>query len=96
MTLGDPIFLLSLKKIFVVTVAFISPFNAQTMHIKSFNTQQLGYDFLKTLHPGGIRTRVFLFLSQLRHAAKAFFYFNFLLVVMGKRSQCLLELIGVL
>jgi hypothetical protein len=55
--------------------AFISHFNTQTMHIKSFYTQQHCYVSQKTLHPGGIRTRVFLFLSRmrcpLRHAARA-------------------------
>jgi hypothetical protein len=55
--------------------AFISPFKTQTMHIKSFNTQQHCYISLKTLHPGGIRTRVFLFLRwmrcPLRHVARA-------------------------
>jgi hypothetical protein len=51
-------------------------FNTQTMHIKSFYTQQHCYVSLKTLYPGGIRTRVFLFLRRmrcpLRHAARAF------------------------
>jgi hypothetical protein len=54
--------------------AFIS-FNTQTIHIKSFYTQQHCYVSLKTLFPGGIRTRVFSFLRQircpLRHAARA-------------------------
>jgi hypothetical protein len=51
------------------------PFNTQTMHIKSFYTQQHCYESLKTLYPGGIWARVFLFLRQLgcplRHAARA-------------------------
>jgi hypothetical protein len=42
-----------LKNIFVAN-AFISPFNTQTMHIKSFHTQQHRYVSLKTLYPGGI------------------------------------------
>jgi hypothetical protein len=51
-------------------------FNTQTMHIKSFYTQQHCYVSLqKNLYPGGIQTRVFLFLRQmrcpLRHAAMA-------------------------
>jgi hypothetical protein len=46
-------------------------FNTQAMHIKSFYTQQHCYVSLKTLHPGGIRTRVFLFLRQRRHAARS-------------------------
>jgi hypothetical protein len=46
--------------IFFVANAFISPFNSQKMHIKSFCTQQHCYVSLKTLCPGGIRTRVFL------------------------------------
>jgi hypothetical protein len=62
------------KNIFVAK-APISPFNAQAMHIKSFYTQRHCYVSLKTLYPGGIRTRVFLFLRQmrcpLRHAARA-------------------------
>jgi hypothetical protein len=45
------------------------------MHIKSFYTQQHCCVSLKTLYPGGIRTRVFLFLRQmrcpLRHSARA-------------------------
>jgi hypothetical protein len=45
----------SFKKILVAN-AFISPFNTQTMHIKSFYTQQHCYVSLKTLYPGGIRT----------------------------------------
>jgi hypothetical protein len=55
--------------------AFISPFNSQTMHIKSFYTQQHCYVSLKTFYPGGIRTQVFLFMRRmrcpLRHAARA-------------------------
>jgi hypothetical protein len=50
-------------------------FNTQTMHIKSFYTQQNCYVPLKTLYPGGIQTRVFLFLRRmrcpLRHSARA-------------------------
>jgi hypothetical protein len=49
--------------------------NTQTMHIKSFYAQQHCYVSLKTLYPGGIRTRVFLLLRRvrcpLRHAARA-------------------------
>jgi hypothetical protein len=45
------------------------------MHIMSFYTQQHCYVSLKTLYPGGIQTRVFLFVKQmrcpLRHAARA-------------------------
>jgi hypothetical protein len=56
-----------------VANAFISTFNTQTMHIKSFWTQQHCYVSLKTLYPGGIRTRVFSFQRRmrcpLRHAA---------------------------
>jgi hypothetical protein len=52
-------------------------FNTQTMHIKLFYTQQHCYVSLKTLYPGGIRTRVFLFLRRmrcpLRHAARALY-----------------------
>jgi hypothetical protein len=58
-----------------VANAFISPFHTQTMHIKSFYTQQHCYVSVKPLYPGGIRTRVFLFLRQMRcplcHAAGA-------------------------
>jgi hypothetical protein len=51
-------------------------YNIQTMHIKSFYKQKHCYVFLKTLYPGGIRTRVFSFLRRmqwcpLRHAARA-------------------------
>jgi hypothetical protein len=46
-----------------VANAFISPFNTQTMHIKSFYTQQHCYVSLKTLYPVGIRTRVFSYLN---------------------------------
>jgi hypothetical protein len=50
-------------------------FNTQTMHFKSLYTQQHCYVSLKTLYPGGIRSRVFLFLRRmrcpLRHAARA-------------------------
>jgi hypothetical protein len=64
-----------LKNIFAA-YAFISPFNTQTMHIKSYYTQQHCYDSLKTLYPGGIGTRVFSFLRRmrcpLRHAARYF------------------------
>jgi hypothetical protein len=53
----------------------ISPFNTQTMHIKSFYKQQYCYVSLKTLYPGGIQTRVFSFLRRMRcplhHAARA-------------------------
>jgi hypothetical protein len=42
-----------------VANAFISPFNTQTMHVKSFYTEQ-NCCFPKTLYPGGIRTRVFV------------------------------------
>jgi hypothetical protein len=64
----------TVKKIFFfVDNAFISPFNTQTMHIKLFYTKQHCYVSLKTSFPGGIRTRVFLFLRRmrcpLRHAA---------------------------
>jgi hypothetical protein len=38
------------KKIFVAN-AFISPFNTQTMHNKSFYTQRHCYVFLKNLIP---------------------------------------------
>jgi hypothetical protein len=41
-----------------VAVAFILPFNTQTMHIKLFFTQQHCYDSVKTLHPSGFRTQV--------------------------------------
>jgi hypothetical protein len=55
--------------------AHFSHFNTQTIHIKSFYTQQHGYVSLKTLYHGGIRTRAFSFLRQmrcpLRHAARA-------------------------
>jgi hypothetical protein len=54
-------------------INFISPFNTQTMHIKSFYTQQHWCVSLKTSYPGGIRTQVFSFLRRmrcpLRHAA---------------------------
>jgi hypothetical protein len=46
---------------FFVAIAFISPFNTQTMPIKSFYTQQHCYVSLKTFSPGGFRTRVFSF-----------------------------------
>jgi hypothetical protein len=53
--------------IFVAKNFFLnSPFNTQTMHIKSFYTQQHCYVSLKTLYPGGIWTRVFLFLRQMQ------------------------------
>jgi hypothetical protein len=48
---------LNLKKKFVAN-AFI--------HIKSLYTQQHCYVSLKTLYPGGIRTRVFSFLRRMR------------------------------
>jgi hypothetical protein len=48
------------------------------MHTKSFYTQQHCYVSLKTLYPGGIWTRVFLFLRwmrcPLRQAARATFW----------------------
>jgi hypothetical protein len=53
-------------KVFFVATAFISPCNTQTMPIKSFYTQQHCYDYLKTLYPGGIRTRAFSFLRRMR------------------------------
>jgi hypothetical protein len=62
-------------KIFFVADAFISDFNTQTMHNKTFYTQLHCYVFGKTLYPGGIRTQVFSFLRRmrcpLRHAARA-------------------------
>jgi hypothetical protein len=48
-----------------VANSFISPFKTQTMHIKSFYTQQHLYVSIETLYPGGIRTRVFLFLRRM-------------------------------
>jgi hypothetical protein len=58
-----------------VANAFISLFNTQTMHIKSFYTQQHCYVSLRNILPGVIRTRVFSFLRQMRcpmrHAARA-------------------------
>jgi hypothetical protein len=57
--------ILFFKYIFFVANAFIS-FNTQTMHIKSFYTQQHCYVSLKTLYPGRIRTRVFSFLRRMR------------------------------
>jgi hypothetical protein len=56
---------LKLKKNIFVANAFISPLNTQTMLIKSFYTQQHCYVSLKTLHPGGIRTRVFSILRRM-------------------------------
>jgi hypothetical protein len=54
---------------------FSSFFNTQTMHIKSFYSQQHCFVSLKTSYPEGIRTRVFLFQRRmrcpLRHAARA-------------------------
>jgi hypothetical protein len=47
-----------------VANAYISSFNTQTMHTKPFYTQQHFYVPLKTLYPGSIRTRVFLFLRR--------------------------------
>jgi hypothetical protein len=38
-----------------VANAFISAFKTQTMHIRSFNTQQHCNVSLKTLYPGGLR-----------------------------------------
>jgi hypothetical protein len=49
-----------------MTNTFISPFNTLTTNIKSFYSQQRCYVSLITLHPGGIRTRVFSFLRQMR------------------------------
>jgi hypothetical protein len=50
------------------------------MQIKSFYTQQHCCVSLKILYPGGIRTRVFLFLRRmrcpLRHATRAFYTNN--------------------
>jgi hypothetical protein len=43
----------------ILANAFISPFNTQTMHIKSFYAQQHCYVSLKTLYPVGIQTPVF-------------------------------------
>jgi hypothetical protein len=64
-------------------------FNTQTMHFKSSYTQQHCYVFLKTLYPGGIRTRVFLFLRRmrcpLRHAARVVLItLNVLITCLGK------------
>jgi hypothetical protein len=42
-----------------VANAFISPFDKQTIHFKSFYIQQHCDVSLNTLYPGGIRTRVF-------------------------------------
>jgi hypothetical protein len=42
------------KKIFLWPMPLFLHFNAQTMHFKSFYTQQQGYVSLKTLYPGGI------------------------------------------
>jgi hypothetical protein len=56
----------------LVANAYISPFNTQTMHIKTFYAQQHSYVFLKTLYPGGIRTRIFSRMwCPLCHAARA-------------------------
>jgi hypothetical protein len=45
------------KKYIFVANAFISPFNTQTMHIKSvIHNSTAMYVSLKTLYPGGIRT----------------------------------------
>jgi hypothetical protein len=61
-----------------VANAFISFFNTQPMHIKSFDTHC--YVSVKTLYRGGIRTRVFSFLRRmrcpLRHAASLYVQFN--------------------
>jgi hypothetical protein len=58
-----------------VASAFISPIKTQTMHFKSFYTQQHCYVSIKKLYPGRIRTRVFSFLRgmwcPLRHATRA-------------------------
>jgi hypothetical protein len=48
----------------MVANALISPFHTRTMHIKSFYTQQHCYVSLKTLYPGGIRTRVCCLLGR--------------------------------
>jgi hypothetical protein len=49
--------LLRLKKLWPMSLFLL--FISQTMHINLFYTQQHCYVSLKTLHPGGIRTRVF-------------------------------------
>jgi hypothetical protein len=71
-----------LKKIYFLANAFISPFNKQTMHVKSLYTKQ--HVFLKILYPGGIQTQVFSFLRlmqcPLRHAAMALVLFVCLFV----------------
>jgi hypothetical protein len=54
---------LTIKKI--VDNAFISQVNTKTMHIKSIIFNIIAMISLKTLYPGGIRTRVFR-----RHAAR--------------------------
>jgi hypothetical protein len=53
-----------------VANAFISPFNTQAMHIESFYTQQHCYVSIKTLYPGGIRTRDFSFLTRMSNAPR--------------------------
>jgi hypothetical protein len=50
---------------FLWPLPFISPFNTQQC-ILSFYTQHHCYVFLKTLYPGGIWTRDFLFLRRMR------------------------------
>jgi hypothetical protein len=61
--------------IFVANAFIVSPFNTYAMHFKSSYTQQQCNVSPNTLYPGGIRTRVFLFLRRmrrpLRHAARA-------------------------
>jgi hypothetical protein len=67
----------NIKKNIFVANSFISPFNTQTMHIKSFYTQQHCYVFLKALYPDGIRTQVFSLPRQmwcpLRHADRTIY-----------------------
>jgi hypothetical protein len=55
-----------LKKNIFVANAFISHLNTQTMHIKSFYTQQHCYVSLKTLYPGGIGSWDLSFLRRMR------------------------------
>jgi hypothetical protein len=63
------------KNFFFLANAFITPFHMHTMYTKPFYTQQHCYVSLKTLYPGGIQTRVFLFLRRMRcpvrHATRA-------------------------
>jgi hypothetical protein len=51
--LGPMLYMSTIFGYFIVANAFISPFNTQTMHIKSFYTQQHCYVSLKTLYLGG-------------------------------------------